>query len=133
MYQALHSAECEGRSYFPAYFLFLFAIFACFHAWSIETGVECIKVFGIQLLLDASESFPEALEVYNFTGTEKADGVCDFRHIADYTEDIVIGRTGFLLWCESVGATLQVDLALKNSSGSQQEYRWCPNLSFRFG
>ena len=36
----------------------------------------------------------------DFPGAEKADGVCDFRNIPDYPEDIIISGTRFLLWGE---------------------------------
>ena len=33
----------------------------------IKTRIECIKVFGIQLLLRQPESFTETLEMHDFT------------------------------------------------------------------
>ena len=83
----------------------LFTIFTCFHTGCIEAGIECIEVFGIQLFLYTSKCFPEALEVYNFTGAEETDGVCNLRNIADYAQYIIVGRTCFLLCCDCVKTT----------------------------
>lgn len=49
--------------------------------------------------------FTEALEVDDFTGTKEFDRVSDFRNIADYTQNVIIGRTCLLLCCELTGAT----------------------------
>lgn len=45
--------------------------------------------------------FTEALEMYDFPGAEELDGVRDFRNIADYAEDVVIGGACFL-FCSQV-------------------------------
>jgi len=41
----------------------------------------------------------------NFSGTQEFDGIRNLRYIADYSENIVIGRTGFLLWGDLVSTT----------------------------
>lgn len=87
---------------------YLFTIFARFHTWHIEAWVKCIEVLGVKLLLDTSEGFAEALEVDDFAGAEEFDRVSDFRNIADYTQDIIVGRTCLLLCCELIKATLPI-------------------------
>ena len=51
-----------------------------------------------------AERLAEALEVDDFSGAEKADWIGDFR-IFDNTENVVIGRAGFLLWGDPVSTT----------------------------
>lgn len=52
--------------------------------------------------------FAEALEVNNFTLPKKANDIVDVWVIGQ-AEDIVIGDTGFLLWCDLVRTTFFVD------------------------
>lgn len=65
----------------------------------IESRVERIEVAAVQMLLNHTESFAKPLEMNDFTFSKETDGVADFR-IFDDTEDIVIGRAGFLLCCQ---------------------------------
>ena len=48
--------------------------------------------------------FAEALEVDDFPGPKEFDGVADVRVIGE-AENVVIGYTGFLLWCNHESAT----------------------------
>ena len=72
--------------------------------WCIKRRIEGIEVFRIQFFLKMAERLAEALEVDDFSGAEKADWIGDFR-IFDNTENVVIGRAGFLLWGDPVSTT----------------------------
>ena len=49
--------------------------------------------------------FTESLEVNNFSCPQEADWVGNLWNVADNTENIVIGGTGFLLWGDLVSTT----------------------------
>ena len=72
--------------------------------WCIKRRIESIEVFRIQFFLKMAERLAEALEVDDFSGAEKADWIGDFR-IFDNTENVVIGRAGFLLGSKAVSYT----------------------------
>lgn len=60
--------------------------------------------------------FTKALEVYDFSGAQESDGI-DYVRILDHAEDIIVGASGLLLWCDVVRATDRVCmLSIKNSS-----------------
>jgi len=84
---------------------FLSAFFAGGGAWRVKRRVKCVKVFGVKLFLYASERFTESLEVNNLSCPQEADWVGNLWNVADNTENIVIGGTGFLLWCDLVRTT----------------------------
>ena len=65
----------------------------------IKFRVKGIEVFGVQLILDNTESFAKALEMYDFPGAKELYGFIDIRIIPDKAEDIVIGGAGFLFGC----------------------------------
>lgn len=73
---------------------------------SLVEGRVCeIDVFLVHFLLGQFDGFAEALEVYNFSFTQEADCIVDVR-IVGQTENIVIGKAGFLLWYNHPRATL---------------------------
>ena len=80
-------------------------------AGTVKTRVKRIKVFGIQLLLDAPKSFPEALEMHHLAGAEEADGVRNLGNIFDDPENIVVGGAGLLL-CRQILKQIRQRIAL---------------------
>lgn len=115
---AFHSFWKSGVHY-------LFTVFAGFHTRHVKAWVKCIEVFGFQLFLDTAEGFTEALEVYDFTCAEEFNGISDFRNIADYAKDIVVGGTCFLFCCKVfeqisdwIAFALKFTCIERNASGS---------------
>ena len=62
----------------------------------VETGIDSVEVFGIQLILRDAERFAETLEVYDFALPEELDGLAHIR-LLDQAEDVVVGASCFLL------------------------------------
>ena len=70
----------------------------------VEFRIDCVEVFGVKVILNDSQTFTEALIVHDFSLTQEADWVEDIRVVAK-TDDVVVGRAGFLLWCDLVRTT----------------------------
>ena len=51
--------------------------------------------------------FAKALEMDDFPLTQETDHIVDVR-IVGQAEDVVIGKTGFLFWCDLVRTTFSV-------------------------
>ena len=83
-------------------------------ARSIKARVKGIEIFGIKFFLNGLKSFPKSLEMNNFSGTQEFDGICNLRYISHYSENIVISRTGFLLWCNFVRTTIRIKIRSSN-------------------
>lgn len=66
--------------------------------------VECVEVLAVQIILDDSETFSEALEVYDLPLAQEFDRFTNIR-IIDKTQDIIVGRAGFLFWGDLVKTT----------------------------
>lgn len=62
----------------------------------VEFRIDCVEVFGVEVILNDSQTFAEALIVHDFALTQEADRVEDIRVVAK-TDDVVVGRAGFLL------------------------------------
>ena len=71
----------------------------------IEFRIDCVEVFGVKVILNDSQPFAEALIVHDFALTQEADWVQDIRVVAE-TDDVIVGRAGFLLWGDFVRTTL---------------------------
>ena len=84
---------------------FLSAFFAGSLAGHVKRRVKGVKVFGVKLFLNASESFTESLKMNHFSCTEKTDRIRNFRDIPYYTKNIIISGAGFLLWGDLVSTT----------------------------
>lgn len=78
----------------PPLFLFSF----------VKGRVHIVDVFLVHLVLRQPQALAEALEVDDFPGPKEFDGVADVRVIGE-AENVVIGYTGFLLWCNHESAT----------------------------
>ena len=66
--------------------------------------------------------FTESLEMNHFPCTEKTDRISNFRDIAYYTENVVIGSTGFLFCCKvfkkiSKRIALALEMCIRDSLG----------------
>ena len=75
-----------------------------FCALFIERWVHEVHIFFIQLVAGKTKSLTEALEVNNFPGPQKADGIVDVRVVRE-SQNVVIGHAGFLLCCDRVRTT----------------------------
>ena len=75
-----------------AYFIYCCCMMQC---RDYQSRGKSIEVFGIKFFLNGLKSFPKSLEMNNFSGTQEFDGIRNLRYIADYSENIVISRTGF--------------------------------------
>ena len=72
---------------------------------TIEFRIECVEVLTVKFILNNSQTFTETLIMNNFTFPKESDRISNFR-ILYQTEDIVIGRAGFLFWGDFVRTTL---------------------------
>ena len=71
---------------------------------SVKAGVDIVDVFFVQPILDQSQPFTEALEVDDFTGSQKFNDVVDIRIIGK-TQNVVVGDAGLLLCCDRARTT----------------------------
>lgn len=71
----------------------------------VEFRIDCVEVFGVEIILNDSQPFAKTLIVHDFALTQEADWVEDIRVVAK-TDDVVVGRAGFLLWGDFVRTTL---------------------------
>lgn len=71
----------------------------------IEFRIECVEILTIKTILYDPQTFTESLVMHNFTFPKESDRISNFR-ILYQTEDIVIGRAGFLFWGDFVRTTL---------------------------
>ena len=71
----------------------------------IEFRIECVEVLTVKFILNNSQTFTETLIMNNFTFTEEADWIADFR-IFYQTQNIIIRSAGFLFWGDFVRTTL---------------------------
>ena len=62
---------------------------------TIEFRIECVEVLTVKFILNNSQTFTETLIMNNFTFTEEADWIADFR-IFYQTQNIIIRSAGFL-------------------------------------
>jgi hypothetical protein len=65
---------------------------------SVEFRVECVKVLGIQIILNDPERFAESLEVDDFARTQEFDRF-SYIGIVNETKNIIINGSRFLLCC----------------------------------
>lgn len=70
----------------------------------VEFRIDCVEVFGVKVILNDSQPFAEALIVHDFALTQEADWVQDIRVVAE-TDDVIVGRAGFLLCCNHIRTT----------------------------
>lgn len=71
----------------------------------VKAGVEGIEILAVQIVLNRPKSFPESLKMNNLPGAEKADRVSHFRNIFHNAQDVIVGASCFLLWCDLVRTT----------------------------
>ena len=62
---------------------------------AVKSGIECIEVPGVQVILGNAQGFTEALVVDDLPGSEELDGFTDIR-ILDQAQNVVVGGAGFL-------------------------------------
>ena len=62
----------------------------------VKFGIESIEVAAVKLILYDPQAFAESLVMYDLTLSQEADRIAHLR-VFDQTEDIVVGRPGFLL------------------------------------
>ena len=67
--------------------------------WSVKGRIECVKILGIQIILDYAKPFAEPLEMNDLALSEESNGVNNVRVIY-HSQNIVIGGAGFLLCCK---------------------------------
>ena len=72
---------------------------------TIKFRIECVEVLTVKFILNNSQTFTETLIMNNFTFTEEADWIADFR-IFYQTQNIIIRSAGFLFWGDFVKTTL---------------------------
>ena len=94
-----------SANFWQAFSCFCAGFLAGSHTRLIEAGVEGIEVFGIQLFLNGTECFTESLEVNDFPGAEKFNGIGNFRDVTDNAKDVVVGGAGLLFWGDLVSTT----------------------------
>ena len=75
-----------------------------FFALLIKGRIHEVDVLLVQAVLGETQSFTEALEVDDLTGTQELDGVVDIRVVAQ-TEDVVVRDARLLLWYDCVRTT----------------------------
>ena len=71
----------------------------------INLWIVCVEVLRISLILNAAQTFPETLEMYDLTHSQETDRISNFR-ILDNTQNVIVGQTCFLLWGDFVRTTL---------------------------
>ena len=71
----------------------------------IEFRIECVEILAVKTILYDPQTFTKSLVMHNFTFPKESDRIRNFR-ILYQTEDIVIGRAGFLFWGDFVRTTL---------------------------
>ena len=71
---------------------------------AVKSGIECIEVPGVQVILGNAQGFTEALVVDDLPGSEELDGFTDIR-ILDQAQNVVVGGAGFLFWGDLVSTT----------------------------
>lgn len=80
---------------------------------SIKARIKCVEVSGIKLFLNASQRFTEALEMHDFSGPKEADRIGYIR-VLDESQNIVVGASGFLFWCNFVRTTIRIKIRSSN-------------------
>lgn len=73
----------------------------------IESRVERIEVSTVKLILHNAQTFPEALEMNDFSCPQELDGIIDIRIVFDQTKNVIVGCAGLLLCCTCVRTTPQ--------------------------
>ena len=63
-----------------------------------------INVPGIHLLFAQAQALAKTLEMDNFPLTQETDDVVYVR-VVGQPQNVIIGKTGFLLWCNHESAT----------------------------
>ena len=71
---------------------------------SAQSRIHIVDIFLIQAFAKLLHRFAEALEVYNFSGTQELDDIIHIG-IVRKSEDVVIGRASLLLCCNCVRTT----------------------------
>ena len=70
----------------------------------IKSGVECIEILAVKLILNDTQRFAETLVVNNLTHAEELDNVADIR-VFYQAQDVVVGGAGLLLCCNLTSTT----------------------------
>ena len=65
----------------------------------IECRIIAIEVSGIQIILNHTQCLTESLIMHNFSFTQEADWISNFRHISNYPENVIVSASCFLLCC----------------------------------
>ena len=71
---------------------------------SVERRIGEIDVSGVHFFLAQPQTLAEALEVDDLPLAQEADGVVHVR-VVGQPQDVVVGETGLLLWCDLVRTT----------------------------
>lgn len=74
----------------------------------IKRGVDEVDIFLAQPVFGQTQTFAEPLEVYDLPLPQEFDDIVHVRIITE-AKNVVVGDTGFLLWCDLVRTTFFVD------------------------
>ena len=76
----------------------------------VESGVAEVDVGGVHLLLAQADTFAKALEVNNLPLTQETDHIV-YIWVIGQPQNIVIGKSSFLFWCNLKSTTLGPKMA----------------------
>lgn len=71
----------------------------------VKRRVKGVEIAAVQMILNDAETFTEPLEMDDFPCPEEFNGMIDIRIVLNQTEDIIVGRSGFLFCCNHIRTT----------------------------
>lgn len=82
--------------------------------WFIKRRIKSVEIAAVQMILNDAETFPEPLEMDDFPCPEEFYCIIDVRIVFDQPEDIIVGSSGFLFWCNFVRTTIRIKIRSSN-------------------